>query len=32
VKDVEGGEAYLYNDGIYWVLRLFWLNLDKRLR
>ena len=31
-KDVRGRATYLYSDGIYWVLRLFWLNLDKGLR
>ena len=31
-KAVKGREGYLFNDGIYWVLRLFWLNLVKGLR
>jgi hypothetical protein len=31
VKGIKGREGYLYNDGIYWVLRLFWLNVDKGL-
>ncbi len=26
-RAVKGREVYLFNDGIYWVLRLFWLNL-----
>ena len=30
-RDVKGREAYLYIDKIYWVLCLFWLDLDKRL-
>ncbi len=29
-KDVKGGEAYLYRDGIFWVLRLFWLKKARR--
>jgi hypothetical protein len=29
VRGVKGREGYLYSDGIYWVLCLFWLNLDK---
>jgi hypothetical protein len=28
-KAVKGGEGHLYSDGIYWVLCLSWLNLDK---
>jgi len=28
---VKGREVYLFNDGMYWVLRLFWLNLVKGL-
>jgi len=31
VSGIKGKERYLYSDGIYWALRLFWLNLDKRL-
>ena len=31
-RAVKGREVYLFNDGIYWVLRLFWLNLVKGLR
>ena len=29
-KGVKGRQGYLYNDGIYWVLRLFWLDKDLR--
>ena len=32
VRAVKGREVYLFNDGIYCVLRLFWLNLDKAPR
>jgi len=32
VMGVKGRDRYLYSDGIYWVLRLFWLNMDKGLR
>jgi hypothetical protein len=32
VRGVKGREGYLYSDGIYWELRLFWLDLDKDLR
>jgi len=32
VSGIKGKERYLYSDGIYWALRLFWRNLDKRLR
>jgi hypothetical protein len=31
-RAVKGREVYLFNDGIYCVLRLFWLNLDKAPR
>jgi len=31
-RAVKGREVYHFNDGIYWVLRLFWLNLVKGLR
>ena len=31
-RSVKGRATYLYSDGIYRVLRLFWLNLDKGLR
>ena len=30
-RGVKRGQGYLYSDGIYWVLYLFWLNLDKGL-
>ena len=32
VRGAKRGEGHLYSDGIYWALRLFWLNLDKGLR